>query len=166
MKTMITFLAGLLFIVNSSGAQQETQTLIALPVNPAAEQAQVDGPSNELVACEMILGGQSNLPQGIAFQDKTSLAHQQSKARPHSEFIKNGGGLNRRQRTSIGLLIGGAIPIIIGSVMISTVDSKDTNEWGNSQGMAGALLVLAGTPFVIIGGVNLLVSSIRKARGN
>lgn len=169
MKTMITLLAGLLLIVNSANAQQETQPLIALPVNPASEQVQVDGPSKELVACEMILDGQSDLPQGNAFQNRTSLAQQQLKTRPR-EYNHDNNSLSRGQKVGMILAIPGAIATAVGVVLIATDDTKRTSGGGygsfdiSDQVAAGLVLVLVGAPLLVSGGITLLVSSISKSR--
>lgn len=175
MKTMITLLASLLFIVKIANAQQDSQTPIGLPENPGSEQIQVDGSSDALVPNEMILGGQSNLPQGIEFQNKTSLVQKRFNARPRSEYNhnKNNNGLSRGQKVGVLLIIPGAIATTAGAVLIGTDDTKKTSSssfgsgfYGNTsdQVLEGAYLMVVGVALLASGGITLLASSIAKSR--
>lgn len=170
MKTVITFLVILLFIVSSSSAQQVTHSQITLLVNPALEKNQIEASSIELEPNAIISDEQAIQQQINVFQNKSAITHKHSDASFRLGFYRNESRLSKGQKVGLGLTVSGVLATTIGVVLIKTDTYTPSNGgWGidiSEQSFAGAMLVVVGVPLMLSGGITLLASSIKKSRNN
>lgn len=171
MKTIITFLVSLLFIVSISSAQQVTHSQITSSANPAIEKIHIEASSIELEPNAIISDEQAIQQQNNVFQNKSAITQQHSNASLRLGYYGNESSLSKGQKVGLVLAVSGVVATTIGVVLIKT-DTYVSKGGGygsydiSAQSYAGGMLTVIGIPLMISGGITLLASTIKKSRNS